>query len=457
MSGPGTLASRVVRGSLFVAALTALSLAGAASIIAHLAWEAGEARRVRESAQALVESIRADARDDEKPNVDSSAADTLRESGLPGYRLEVWRGATLVSASQAGPTIGPGPLPDGAAAWIVASEPIDDRTVLTVAAPREHGLRALRVFLLSLGVAAPLCLALAWIVGRAVSSRATGPLEELRDRVLAARPGEAFPAPVHSKPPSEVRDLDDAFREVWDRLGAALAREREFAANASHELRTPLTRIRLNVERAAQKWGPDAPGELAEARREVDRMARLVDSLLVLARDVSAGVSNEVVNVSDVARQAVARVLPQAGAAAVSAPDEAMARGDEELLSIAIENLLDNARKFRASGEAVRVEVASAGDRVRVFVGSPGARISADLRERAFERFYRGAEARTGADGHGLGLPLCRHIARLHGGDARCASAPHEDARFVLEVPAWEPQGGRPRIEGLEAEAGSKE
>jgi signal transduction histidine kinase len=76
-------------------------------------------------------------------------------------------------------------------------------------------------------------------------------------------------------------------------------------------------------------------------------------------------------------------------------------------------------------------------DGVRVTVSSPGARIAAGERDRLFERFYRGAGARTAHEGHGLGLALARHIARLHGGEAECASAPDEDARFVLRVPSW--------------------
>ena len=74
---------------------------------------------------------------------------------------------------------------------------------------------------------------------------------------------------------------------------------------------------------------------------------------------------------------------------------------------------------------------------MRVTVTSPGARIAGDLGERLFERFYRGPEARASHAGHGLGLPLARHVARLHGGDVRPLSAPDEDARFELTLPAW--------------------
>jgi two-component system OmpR family sensor kinase len=210
-------------------------------------------------------------------------------------------------------------------------------------------------------------------------------------------------------------------------------------ANASHELRTPLTRLRLHLERACGAAGAGSVRELDLAVAEVDRLVRLVDSLLVLARDVSTGLPREVVNVADVARQAVGRAFAAPEAAVLTAPDEALVSGDEDLLAIAVFNLVDNARKFSAGGP-VAVAVAPAAGTVTLSVTSPGARVEADDRERVFERFYRAPEARPGPNGHGLGLPLARHIARLHGGDARCASAPDEDARFVLEIPAWRPR-----------------
>jgi signal transduction histidine kinase len=234
-----------------------------------------------------------------------------------------------------------------------------------------------------------------------------------------------------------VRDIDLAFKELWSRLGSALAREREFAGNASHELRTPLTRLRLNIEGEIAARGDSR--ELCMARDEIDRLVRLIDSLLVLARDASAATVGETVNVADVVRQAASRVVPRA-LSALTTPDEALVRGDEGLLAIAVENLLENARKFSAPGARVPIHVEPSLERIRLEVTSPGARIAESEREQVFERFYRSAEARQRVDGHGLGLSLCRHIARLHGGDAHCISRSDEDARFRLELPAWRPE-----------------
>jgi len=167
---------------------------------------------------------------------------------------------------------------------------------------------------------------------------------------------------------------------------------------------------------------------------------RLVDSLLVLARDTASGIpAGETVNISDVALTAARRVFAGGPLPQLEAPDETLVRGDEALLGIAVENLLDNACKFASPGLAPRVLLEADGTAVRLSVMSPGTRVRREEAERVFERFYRGPEARAAISGHGLGLPLARHIARLHGGDVRCVSGPDEEARFELSLPAWHP------------------
>src|SRR4030095_7330223 len=129
------------------------------------------------------------------------------------------------------------------------------------------------------------------------------------------------------------------------------------------------------------------------------------------------------------------RVLDGAGECAF--PDEALVRGDEQLIAIAVHNLLENARKFALRPDPVRAVLSQADDCVRLEVVTPGARIPPDQHERVFDRFYRAPEARAQAGGHGLGLALARHVARLHGGALRCVSSGTEDARFALDLPAW--------------------
>jgi signal transduction histidine kinase len=283
--------------------------------------------------------------------------------------------------------------------------------------------------------ASPVC-RVAFVVGRAVARRATRPLIDLQARIGGVRVLEPLPPPEEGDAPAEVADLEDAFRGLWTRLEGTVRRERDFAANASHELRLPLARIRLLAERARAGSSPDGRAALDAQVEEVDRLVRVVESLLVLARDTSAGIPRgEAVNLADVARRVSARIL-EGSAGECRFPDEAVVRGDEDLIEIAVQNLLENARKFAVGPEPVRAVLSDEGGRVRLEVTTPGAHIPAAQRDRLFDRFYRAPEVRAQGNGHGLGLALARHVARLHGGDVQCVSTESEDARFALQLPA---------------------
>jgi signal transduction histidine kinase len=421
-----------------VAAVSALLLALAASLTAWLLWQSEEQKALGRAADAMVEAIDREARE-ENTDLVRSAAEAFRESALPGYRAEVWSGSHLAASNAVAPPIGPGGPRADSERWLRDVRPLaGSGLVLVMAAPPGHGQRALRVFAFSLAVATPVCLAVAFLVGRAVAGRATRPLLDLQARIRALRGMEPWPPAGVAGAPDEVCDLEDAFRDLWGRLEDMVRREREFAANASHELRLPLTRLRLQAERAIPDAGPVARQALAAQMGEVDRLVRLIDSLLVLARDASAGIpGGETVNVADVCRRVAARVLDGARAAECGFPDEALVRGDEELIEIAVQNVVDNARKFSVAEGPVRAVLIEGEGRVRLEVTTPGARVGAAERERLFDRFYRSPEARVRKDGHGLGLALARHVARLHGGDLRCVSAEADDARFALDLPAW--------------------
>jgi signal transduction histidine kinase len=425
-----------------VAALSALVLAGAAAGTAWLLWEADQREQLRDEGESLAAAVAREARE-EHLTYAAAAPEALRESAVPGVRVEVWTAAGLVASTGSGPEIGRegSAAADAAADWIVHRRKMQDGLVLVIAAPANYGRRALRVFAVSLIVASPVCLLVAFLVGRAVARRATRPLIDLQSRIAGLRALEPLPPADEGDVPAEVADLEDAFRALWTRLEGTVRREREFAANASHELRMPLARIRLLAERARTGANPDGRAAIDVQVEEVDRLVRVVESLLVLARDTSAGIPRgEAVNLADVARRVTARVLDGTGGEC-SFPDEAVVRGDEDLIEIAVQNLLENARKFAPGPGLVRAMLSEEGGSVRLEVTTPGARIPATQCERLFDRFYRAPEVRAQRDGHGLGLALARHVARLHGGDVRCISAESEDARFALQLPAWSADG----------------
>jgi signal transduction histidine kinase len=454
-----TIVARVTRGMVLASLLTALTLAGAAAAIAFGVWRAGEEKLLAATTAALADAVRREAAEEKTP-LPRAAQEALRESSITGYHIEIWDGDRLAatnapSASGASGAASGASRPASApAGWLLADRDLGSGLHLQVSAPT-RGFEALSVFGWSLLLATPLCLGAAILIGRAVGRRTIRPLVDFKARIAAARPFEPLPAGGIPGAPAEVRELDEAFHKLWDGLREAMAREVEFAANASHELRTPLTRIRLHAERALEDAGPDARRALSDLIGEVDRMVRLVESLLVLARDVSAGVPRtEVVNLADTVRAVGARVLGQHRADLDALPDEVLTRGDEELLSIAVENLFDNACKFTAPERPVRLRLEDDRGRIRLAVTSPGARIGESERAHLFDRFYRAPEARAARPGHGLGLPLARHLARLHGGDVACISRPDQDACFELVIPSFADPAFDPLHRGAKRVAG---
>ena len=434
-----SIATRVVRATTLVAVLSAVTLSTVAALTAGLLWRSTENARLAELAAAVREAARKEA-DDGNARLEDAAPEALEDLATLGFQVELWKGNRLLAVKPEAPALGPPPA--SRRGWLTRSETLGDGVAVLVAHPREHEARAFRVFGLSLAAALPACLLIAVLTGRYAARRATRPLTEFTEALRQIETLTAAGLAVPRDSPREVRDASLAFRDVMERLSSSLSREVEFAANASHELRTPLTRIRLFAERALGVAGPGGRVELTEQLREIDRMVRLVDSLLVLARDAKGqpphGRSGEPVNVADLVRGIAARASADEGfAPTVDTPDEAIVVGDEGLLGIALENLIDNSRKFAARPEDVHISVMESESRVRVLVVHPGEPIAE--RERVFERFYRGESQAGDQPGHGLGLSLARHIARLHGGDVVCEDGEPGVIRFALVLPAWQP------------------
>lgn len=228
-------------------------------------------------------------------------------------------------------------------------------------------------------------------------------------------------------------ELQDAYR----RQGSALDAQRQFFADASHELRTPLTTIQGNAGLLAH--GPPVSDDVRRAAasdiaEESERMARLVDRMLTLAR-ADSGLKLDLAPVE--LRTLVAEVSRQAGAVH---PDrtvsveavEANVAGDEDALRQLLWILLDNAIRHARSKVSVRLSLD--GGWARLMVADDGPGIAPDDRERVFERFYRADPARTG-HGAGLGLTIARWITDQHGGRVVAAGSPDGGAGLFVDLP----------------------
>ncbi len=243
----------------------------------------------------------------------------------------------------------------------------------------------------------------------------------------------------------EMDALAGSFNAALDRLETAVAEMRQFSASLAHELRTPLAAMRGEAELALR--GRAAPPGLeavfASQIEEIDRLSRLIEQILTLARAESGQIplAFEPVDVSGLAAAVVEQIEPVAQSRGlelrVEAARDASVSGDEGWLRRLLLNLLDNALKFTPAGGWVCVRTSRGGGQVAIEVVDSGVGMTAEVAARAFDRFYRGDAARPpGVEGAGLGLSLARWIAERHGGTIEAASRPGEGATVRVTLPA---------------------
>ncbi|MCA9567626.1 MAG: HAMP domain-containing histidine kinase [Myxococcales bacterium] len=291
--------------------------------------------------------------------------------------------------------------------------------VVVADAPRVTAFDALP-FLASYGLASLVALLLASLALRFALSHALAPLTAATEQVQSVR-GLGTGARLETGGVAEVDRLIASTNDLLGRLESAFDAQATFTAQAAHELRTPVTVLKGELELALRRERtPEVYREtLAAAAAEVDRLAELVEGLMLLARVDSGQAERGRVTerLSAVVHQALARERPGLDAAGCAV--EVGLDADPEvhvhvaLLATAVGNLLRNASVY-APGTPVRVETGADGRLAWVAVCDGGPGLATADRTRVLERFQRGTTRR---DGLGLGLPLAREIARRHGGD----------------------------------------
>jgi two-component system heavy metal sensor histidine kinase CusS len=313
--------------------------------------------------------------------------------------------------------------------------------VVSRAMAEEQG-TIMRTELLLLGTVVALT-AVASLLGYLVAGRALRPV-----RVIAATAREISERDLHrrielSLPPDELGELAATFNEMLSRLEASFTSLRRFTADAAHELRAPLAvmladaQVSLRRDRSPEEYRQT----LGTISGEIERLSRLADHLLVLARaDVGAlGALRETVDLPDFLEERVAQWRPLIAerglAVATDLPDAGRLPADVELLRRLVDNLLDNAVKHTPRGGTISVLAAREADWWRIEVADTGPGIPEPLRDHVFERFTRGDPARgRDSGGAGLGLALAAAVAHAHGGSVVLGDGP--GARLIVRLPA---------------------
>jgi signal transduction histidine kinase len=235
----------------------------------------------------------------------------------------------------------------------------------------------------------------------------------------------------------EQREVSAAFNDMAERLEAVLAAQREFVANASHQLRTPLTGLRLRLESARGKAGRDASRELEAAEQEVERMARLLTSLLTLARDGDTPGEGHPVSLARAAERAHERwagTAEQDGRELqlVGGGDATIAASEEDL-AILLDNLIENALRYSPS--RVGVDWGHDGGQAWLAVLDEGPGLAPGEESRLFERFARGS-AGGNSSGTGLGLAIVQTLARRWRGTVSLSNRLEGGTRAEVRFPA---------------------
>ena len=299
----------------------------------------------------------------------------------------------------------------------------DKRATATVAldeAPLNAAIRTLAVVLLAMF---PAALALSLAGGYLLAGRMLAPVGAMATKareITAERLSERLPV---GDPSDELGRLAVVVNETLSRLQSSFEQLRRFTADASHELRTPLTAIRTTGEVALQSprdaaFYKDVIGSMLE---EVDRLSRLVESLLTLTR-ADAGTlqaKRERVDLGALAKGAVEtlRVLAEEREQkiAVDVDGSPSVSADPAILRQAALNLVDNAIKYTPVKGEIHVSVRTSGRDAVLEVSDSGPGIALEHREKIFERFYRIDPSRS-EGGVGLGLAIARWAATVNGG-----------------------------------------
>jgi len=323
--------------------------------------------------------------------------------------------------------------------------PSGTQYLIETGVPRDRIDQLLRSLLTILLALTPLVLLGAGIGGYLLMAQPLKPVVSLTqqaERIGTGEMGERLPV---IRTGDELERLSLSLNRMISRLEDALAHNRRFSADVSHELRTPLTILRGELEHVIQmpKADPDMIESVGSALEEIERLAKIVESLLTISHLDTGGAGIEFVRfdlqemVRTTAEQMKLLAEEKQIAMRTDSSGPAYSFGDESRIKQVLVNLLDNAIKYSRAGAHVVTSVTIDGNDAVLTVRDDGVGIPADALPHVFERFYRADKARArGAAGAGLGLSIVQAICRAHRGSVSVSSVEGRGTTVEVRLPA---------------------
>lgn len=292
-----------------------------------------------------------------------------------------------------------------------------------------------------LWIALALGFGVALLIGHRIAHRGIEPVKQMAGAVKGIGSQTLNERIRLENPPAEVAALSETFNQTLDRLQDAFGRLSQFSSDIAHELRTPVNNIRgeLEVALARSRTSSQYQDAIGSALEECQRVSRLIESLLFLARaeHPETAVHREPLLLSS----ELAKLVLFYEAAAhdrgilleARVPEDLCADLDRNLLQRALGNLMENAFRYTPAGGKVTLDARNQGGRLLLTVTDTGPGIPPAHVDRIFDRFYRVDSARSAAQGGtGLGLAIVKSIAHLHGGRVRIDTAEGRGTSITL-------------------------
>jgi len=305
-------------------------------------------------------------------------------------------------------------------------------------------LAGMRRFAWLLASAGAVVLALGLAGGWWVSTRALSPIAAISAAAARISTGDLAQRIQTADTSSELGNLARVLNDTFARLQASFERQARFTADASHELRTPVSVVLTQTQSALARERPAAEyrESLAACQRAAQRMRRLTESLLTLARLDSgeATATRARCDLDRLARDAAELLRPIAEEQKVTLEVESVpthCEGNAEQLGQVVTNLVSNAICYNHPGGSVRVKVAAEPGAAILTVTDTGQGIAPEDLPYVFERFYRADNSRNrrAGGGAGLGLAICKAIADAHHAALQVTSAQGQGSTFALRIP----------------------